>query len=101
MDPQEQEQLPVRLVVGRAAWWIPNPGKKKPSSLLQLRHAPVIAAAAVAVAATTSAEDTRKMSFAAALKDLLENLSFHCYGKLVEHGRRIQERWVGCGQRLV
>lgn len=89
MDPQEQEQeqLPVRLAVGRAAWWIPNPGKKKPTSLLQLRHAPVIA-----VAAATSAEDTRKMSFAAALKDLLENLSFHCYGKLVEHGRRIQER---------
>ncbi|XP_070137546.1 pickpocket protein 28 isoform X1 [Drosophila bipectinata] len=86
MDPQEQEQLPVRLAVGRAAWWIPNPGKKKPTSLLQLRHAPVIAA-------TTSAEDTRKMSFAAALKDLLENLSFHCYGKLVEHGRRIQERF--------
>lgn len=74
---RELERLPLRLAVGRAAWWIPNPGKV-------IQPAPVTTA--------TSAEDARKLSFAAALKDLLQNLSFHCYGKLVEQGRRIQER---------
>ncbi|XP_017039338.1 pickpocket protein 28 [Drosophila ficusphila] len=75
------EQEPVRLAVGRAAWWIPNPGAAAPST-----QPPNHLAGA-------SAEDTRKLSFAAALKDLLQNLSFHCYAKLVEQGRRIQERF--------
>ncbi|KAH8367360.1 hypothetical protein KR200_012025 [Drosophila serrata] len=76
---REPAGLPLRLAVGRAAWWIPNPGKI------------VIQPATVPTA--TSAEDARKLSFAAALKDFLQNLSFHCYGKLVEQGRRIQERF--------
>ncbi|KAH8294958.1 hypothetical protein KR018_004738, partial [Drosophila ironensis] len=90
MDP-EQERQPVRLVLGRAAWWIPHPGRRI-QPLHPLRHTPATAVPATA-AVVTSAEDTRKLSFAAALKDLLQNLSFHCYGKLVEHGRRIQERF--------
>jgi len=70
------------LALGRAAWWIPNPGRAAPNHTTQHpNHLP-----------GTSAEDTRKLSFAAALKDLLQNLSFHCYSKLVEPGRRIKER---------
>ncbi|EDV52964.2 uncharacterized protein LOC6554850 [Drosophila erecta] len=79
------DQKPFRLAVGRAAWWIPNPGRVArcpPIATLPSSHLP-----------GTSAEDTRKLSFAAALKDLLQNLSFHCYSKLVESGRRIQERF--------
>lgn len=33
----------------------------------------------------------RKISFAEALKDFLRNVSFHCYGKLVEPHRRFHE----------
>ncbi|KAH8242563.1 hypothetical protein KR032_000079 [Drosophila birchii] len=81
-DPKrEPERLPLRLAVSRAAWWIPHPGKI------------VFQPATTTMPIATSAEDARKLSFAAALKDLLENLSFHCYGKLVEQGRRIQERF--------
>ncbi|EDW99207.2 uncharacterized protein Dyak_GE10931 [Drosophila yakuba] len=79
------DQKPFRLAPGRAAWWIPNPGRVArypPIATLTSNHLP-----------GTSAEDTRKLSFAAALKDLLQNLSFHCYSKLVESGRRIQERF--------
>ncbi|EDV91045.1 GH16433 [Drosophila grimshawi] len=64
-----------RLVVGHAAWWIPTPNGN-PNAIRDEEVA------------------EQKLSFAAALKDLLENLSFHCYGKLVEHGRRMQERFV-------
>ncbi|KAH8382357.1 hypothetical protein KR009_002996 [Drosophila setifemur] len=88
MDTEQENQQPVRLAVGRAAWWIPSPGEIKPlEEPTQLNQTNPTQAPA------TVAEDTRKLSFAAALKDLLENLSFHCYGKLVEHGRRIQERF--------
>ncbi|XP_022223565.2 acid-sensing ion channel 5 [Drosophila obscura] len=94
---QNVETLPLRLVVGRAAWWIPHPGAKPPQCHCKsTRHAPVTVTVTLTntvMAAATSAEDTRKLPFAAALKDFLENLSFHCYGKLVEHGRRIQERF--------
>ncbi|XP_036675289.3 pickpocket protein 19 [Drosophila suzukii] len=77
------DQEPFRLALGRAAWWIPNPGRAAPNHTTQHpNHLP-----------GTSAEDTRKLSFAAALKDLLQNLSFHCYSKLVEPGRRIKERF--------
>lgn len=65
-------RLNPRLVVGRAAWWIPRP-----------RGAPV---------PLREGEAAQKLSFAAALKDLLQNLSFHCYGKLVEPGHRNAER---------
>ncbi|EDW38797.1 GL13740 [Drosophila persimilis] len=90
-----KETLPVRLVMGRAAWWIPHPGPEPPQCHRKsTRHAPAaVTNATVMVAAATSAEDTRKLPFSAALKDFLQNLSFHCYGKLVEHGRRIQERF--------
>ncbi|XP_030370388.1 uncharacterized protein LOC115621009 [Scaptodrosophila lebanonensis] len=69
---------PPRLVVGRAAWWIP---------------APVPSLDGGDETGSTEEEDTQKLSFAAELKDLLHNLSFHCYGKLVEQGRRISERF--------
>lgn len=68
-----ERRLNPRLVMGRAAWWIPKP-----------RGAPVPLCREVNVA--------QKLSFAAALKDLLQNLSFHCYGKLVESGHRNAER---------
>ncbi|XP_052855741.1 sodium channel protein Nach [Drosophila gunungcola] len=83
------DQEPIRLSLGRAAWWMPSPipsGSAPPSTITittqPANHLP-----------ETSAEETRKLSFAAALKDLLQNLSFHCYSKLVEQGRRIQERF--------
>ncbi|BFF92034.1 pickpocket protein 28 [Drosophila madeirensis] len=95
-----KETLPFRLAVGRAAWWIPHPGPKPPQyHRKSTRHAPatvpvtVTVTNTVMVSAATSAEDARKLPFAAALKDFLQNLSFHCYGKLVEPGRRIQERF--------
>ncbi|EDW67731.2 sodium channel protein Nach [Drosophila virilis] len=86
-NAERASRLPSqRLVVGRAAWWIPKPRIHPPASVPQM--------------AVIREEEpaTRKLSFAAALKDLLQNLSFHCYGKLVEHGRRIQERffWLIC-----
>lgn len=65
-------KLYPRLVVGHAAWWIPRP-----------RGAPV---------PVREEEAAQKLPFAAALKDLLQNLSFHCYGKLVESGHRNAER---------
>ncbi|KAM7359472.1 pickpocket 24 [Cochliomyia hominivorax] len=60
-----KEETDVTLVVGRAAWWIP-----------------VLAAN----------NNMRNLTFAEALRDFLQNVSFHCYGKLVETGRRYQER---------
>lgn len=66
-------QLNPRLVVGRAAWWIPKPRAAAPVPHGEL-------------------EAAQKLSFAAALKDLLQNLSFHCYGKLVESGHSYAER---------
>ncbi|XP_065357886.1 sodium channel protein Nach [Calliphora vicina] len=60
-----KEETDVALVVGRAAWWIP-------------------------VLATNN--NMRNLTFAQALRDFLQNVSFHCYGKLVETGRRYQER---------
>lgn len=69
-----------RLVVGRAAWWIAKPRARPPAQHTLM----------AAIREEESA--TRKLSFADALKDFLQNLSFHCYGKLVEHGRGIQER---------
>lgn len=65
-------KLNPRLVVGHAAWWIPRP-----------RGAPV---------PVREEEAAQKLPFAAALKDLLQNLSFHCYGKLVESAHRNAER---------
>ncbi|TDG50440.1 hypothetical protein AWZ03_003029 [Drosophila navojoa] len=75
-----------RLVVGRAAWWIAKPRARPPAPLTLM----------AAIREEESA--ARKLSFADAVKDLLQNLSFHCYGKLVEHGRGIQERffWLIC-----
>ncbi|XP_016998382.2 pickpocket protein 28 [Drosophila takahashii] len=87
MESLDQDQ-PFRLALGRAAWWIPHPGRGRgappfnTTTTQNTNHLP-----------GTSAEDTRKLSFSAALKDLLQNLSFHCYSKLVEPGRRIQERF--------
>lgn len=68
-----RERDQQRLAVGHAVWWIPT-----------VNEPPVM----VRDEETTP----HKLSFGAALKDLLENLSFHCYGKLVEHGHRMQER---------
>ncbi|EDW16498.2 uncharacterized protein Dmoj_GI22200 [Drosophila mojavensis] len=75
-----------RLVVGHAAWWIAKPRARPPAPRTQM----------AAIRDEESA--ARKLSFADAVKDLLQNLSFHCYGKLVEHGRGIQERffWLIC-----
>ncbi|CAD6993458.1 unnamed protein product, partial [Ceratitis capitata] len=60
------------FVVGRAPWWQP------------------------VEAAARFREGKRKISFANALKDFLQNVSFHCYGKLVEPHRRFHERffWI-------
>lgn len=66
-------RLNPRLVVGRAAWWIPRPSRGAPVPVRE-------------------EEAAQKLPFAAALKDLLQNLSFHCYGKLVEPGHRNAER---------
>ncbi|XP_034489016.1 pickpocket protein 28 [Drosophila innubila] len=73
---REQRKLHQRLAVGHAVWWIPY--------TTTINDPPVMVRDEQTV--------PHKLSFAAALKDLLENLSFHCYGKLVEHGYRIQER---------
>lgn len=64
-----EEETDVALVVGRAAWWNP-------------------------ILATTASNNMRNLTFAEALRDFLQNVSFHCYGKLVETGRRYQERYV-------
>ncbi|XP_033149792.1 sodium channel protein Nach [Drosophila busckii] len=71
-----QAEIEPRLAVGRAAWWLPRPNLTLAPATLMVEDAPL-----------------QKLSFASALKDLLRNLSFHCYGKLVEHGSRIQERF--------
>ncbi|XP_049305455.1 LOW QUALITY PROTEIN: sodium channel protein Nach [Bactrocera dorsalis] len=59
------------FLLGRAPWWVP------------------------AVPAAQR-DGKRKISFAEALKDFLRNVSFHCYGKLVEPHRRFHERffWI-------
>ncbi|EDW83246.2 uncharacterized protein Dwil_GK22758 [Drosophila willistoni] len=77
----EATEKPHHLIVGQAAWWIPAPAATLQTSIMDT------------VMVATPSEDTQKLSFAAALKDFLENLSFHCYGKLVEHARCIQERF--------
>ncbi|KAH8310985.1 hypothetical protein KR044_003768, partial [Drosophila immigrans] len=67
-----ERRLQRRLAIGHAVWWIPRP---KPSQVPARKNV------------------AQKLSFGAALKDLLQNLSFHCYGKLVEHGYRNHERF--------
>ncbi|TMW52446.1 hypothetical protein DOY81_002461 [Sarcophaga bullata] len=67
-----KKETDVALVVGRAAWWNP-----------------VILATATTA---TANNNMRNLTFAEALRDFLQNVSFHCYGKLVETGRRYQER---------
>ncbi|XP_062123383.1 sodium channel protein Nach [Drosophila sulfurigaster albostrigata] len=72
-------RLHQRLAIGHAVWWIPNPkSRPRPSPAPRPRNVENVA---------------QKLSFGAALKDLLQNFSFHCYGKLVEHGYRNHERF--------
>ncbi|XP_053946518.1 pickpocket protein 11 [Anastrepha ludens] len=68
---QAQVTINPPFVLGRAPWWrttVPTPRSQR----------------------------KRKISFAAALKDFLQNVSFHCYDKLVEPHRRFHERffWI-------
>ncbi|KAH8381337.1 hypothetical protein KR093_002829, partial [Drosophila rubida] len=72
-----ERRLHQRLAIGHAVWWIPRP---EPSQVPAARR-------------RDEANVAQKLSFGAALKDLLQNLSFHCYGKLVEHGYRNHERF--------
>ncbi|XP_075170517.1 sodium channel protein Nach-like [Haematobia irritans] len=66
------KETDVALVMGHAPWWIP--------------------ALASNTAATPNGKTGRKFTFNEALKDFLQNFSFHCYAKLVEPGRGYQEK---------
>ncbi|XP_018786777.1 PREDICTED: sodium channel protein Nach [Bactrocera latifrons] len=80
LSPHKQRYTPQQapnkthppFILGRAPWWVP------------------------AVPVARRNDGKRKISFAEALKDFLRNVSFHCYGKLVEPHRRFHERffWI-------
>ncbi|XP_028897018.1 sodium channel protein Nach [Zeugodacus cucurbitae] len=69
--PKAPNKTDPPFVLGRAAWWVPT-------------------------VAVQRRDGKRKISFAEAFRDFLQNVSFHCYGKLVEPHRRFHERffWI-------
>ncbi|XP_013101174.1 sodium channel protein Nach [Stomoxys calcitrans] len=72
---KQMQETDVALVMGRAAWW-----------------KPALATTNAVAGATPHSKNGQKLTFNEALKDFLQNFSFHCYGKLVETGRGYQEK---------